>query len=91
MVTAITTTTVQQELKNILQKKINIVPFNNPVVSLEEDYFFGENIGLDARKMVYLVYFVEDYFSIRFTPKEMDDPAFYRLSGMANMIARKFV
>lgn len=58
-------------------------------VNSEDDHFFGRQINMNPSDLVYIIYLLEQYYQFQFSDLEMDDPAFYTVSGLANLIKSK--
>ena len=52
----------------------------------DRDLFFGKNGLIHAREMTYLVYILEEEYGIKFGIQEYDDPRFYCLSGLSQIV-----
>ncbi len=75
---------VRKEIENLLQNRFD-VPKD---FFSERDYddFFGLQGLLTPRELTYLAYMLEQGYGIRFSMKEYDDPGFYSLSGLSEII-----
>lgn len=55
----------------------------------DKDYnFFGLHGVLGPRELTYLTYMLEMRYDIQFNMKEYDEPEFYSLNGLSEIIAR---
>ena len=58
-----------------------------PAVDENDNYFEAGHI--DSFAVITLVEFMETSFAIRFDADDFQDPAFYSLNGLAELIVRK--
>lgn len=73
------------DIFNILDANFNI-HLDRASNNILEKNMFGNDIRLVSREMVYLVYLLEQKYGIKFNDKDMDNMAFYTISGISNII-----
>ncbi len=76
---------VQKEIENFLQVRFDLP--EDFVPGREEYEFFGLRGLLHPRELTYLAYLLEQRYGIRFRMEEYDDPRFYSLSGLSEIVA----
>lgn len=76
---------VKKEIENFLKDRFDFP--EDFVPGGEEDEFFGLRGLLHPRELTYLAYLLEQYYGIRFSMEEYDDPRFYSISGLSEIVA----
>lgn len=76
---------VRKEIENLLQNRFD-VPEDFASGGEYDDFFSLEGL-LVPRELTYLAYMLEQRYGIQFCMKEYDDPRFYSLSGLSEIIA----
>lgn len=74
---------VQEEIENLLHDRFDI---SEDLVS-GEDNFFGIRGLLAPRELTYLSYLLEMQYGIQFRMEDYDDPRFYSISGLSEIVA----
>lgn len=75
---------VRREIENLLQDRFEMP--EEFVPGGEEDNFFGLRGLLGPRELTYLAYMLEQRYAIQFSMEEYDDPRFYSLSGLSEIV-----
>lgn len=75
---------VRKEIVNLLCDRFDIPGDLKPE---EENDFFGLRGLLEPRDLTYLSYLLEMQYGIQFGRKEYDDPRFYQISGLSEIVA----
>jgi len=83
----ITPKEIRKKIENLLETKF-FLP-QDVVFTENRDYpFFGLRSILSPRGLTYLTYLLEKYYRIQFGAEEYDDPMFYSLDGLSEIIAQ---
>ena len=53
----------------------------------DNDAFFGLQALLEPRELTYVAYMLEAQYGIQFNKKQYDDPRFYTVSGLSEVVA----
>jgi len=73
-------------LRDHLRVKFNMFDENTNSM-----HFFGQQLNLGARDLVYLMYLLEKHFKIHFTESDIDNSAFYTLDGLVRITYDKII
>lgn len=76
---------VRKEIENFLKSRFDVP--EDFAQGGEYDNFFGLRGLLHPRELTYLAYILEQRYDIQFRMKEYDDPRFYSISGLSEIIA----
>jgi hypothetical protein len=78
---------VRKEIENLLRTRLYLP---SDIILIEgRDYpFFGLRGLLNSRGLTYLTHLLETQYDIRFGMEEYDDPMFYSLDGLSEIVAR---
>ena len=82
--TDVTAEKIKAEIEGLLCDKFD-VPENFAL--RENDAFFVLQALLEPRELTYVAYMLEAQFGIQFKKKEYDDPRFYTISGLSEVVA----
>lgn len=59
------------------------------IIAMTDIAFFGEPLYFTAKDMLYLFYFIESKWNISLEKSDVDNPYFYTLSGLTQIIRSK--
>ena len=78
---------IREEIKDLLCTRFEVP--KNFIHRMEntEGSFFGVQCLIGPRELTYLVYILEKHYNICFSETEYDNPQFYSLSGISEIIA----
>ncbi len=76
---------IRKEIENLLYTRFELS--KKLVLDYGNDTFFGLRGLLVPRELTYLAYMLEQQYGVQFTMEEYDDPRFYSLSGLSEIVA----
>lgn len=77
---------IREEIENILCTRFMVSQDLLCGMESADDTFFGSQCGIGPRDMTYLAYILETRFNICFGKKEYEDPRFYSLVGLSEIV-----
>ena len=78
---------IRNEIANLLHTRFNVPEAS--VSESAEGWFFGLHALLTPRELTYLAHMLEMQYNIQFCSPEYDDPRFYSLAGLSEIIEEK--
>lgn len=76
---------VRKEIEGLLHDRFDV---SEDFALRENDNFFGMQGLFGPRELTYVSYMLEARYGIQFDKKEYDDPKFYSISGLSEIVAQ---